>query len=89
MNDQVEPIQRKRPKLSETENVSHRCAIRMTGPRSYDGEYPRVFDRHTFQVFFVVTVFVVFRAFTFLARQIWFRLGARASGEISQAELLP
>ena len=27
VNDQVKPIQRKRPKLSETENVSNRCAI--------------------------------------------------------------
>ena len=31
VNDQVEPIKRERPKLSETEKVSHRDARRITG----------------------------------------------------------
>ena len=31
VNNQVKPIQRKRPKLSETENMSHRCAIEWPG----------------------------------------------------------
>ena len=42
--------------------------------RSYYGEKPCVFDRHTFQVFLVVAVF---RACVFFARQTWFRLRAR------------